>query len=334
MEYANMHPDHDAPRVPQHIVREAIAWRIRLEAQGSHADMLSACQRWRDEDPRHELAWQRLAQLDQPFQALGARAPALTHATLARTDADRQRISRRRALGVMASSVLGLSCAGLLLHEQGVIARLNADYATRVGERSQITLEDNSQLWLNTDTSLRLQFTPQARRLLLTRGEIHLSSTPAPHALTVAVPQALFAAQGARFLVRRDDDHALLQVQEGQVLIQPRHARNSLQAQAGELYRVTGQGALRLDNPPFDYSAWIDGVLSARNMPLPALLDEVSRYRPGIVRCDPRLNDFLASGVYQLHDTDLILQTLAHSAGARLRYRTRWWAELVPQGQA
>ena len=49
-----------------------------------------------------------------------------------------------------------------------------------------------------------------------------------------------------------------------------------------------------------------------------------------MIKCHPELKEHLVSGVFQLADTNLMLQTLARLIKADLNYMTRWWIELSP----
>lgn len=319
--------ENTAHALPRSVITQAIAWRIKLESgKAQEAD----CEAWRKTDPEHEMAWQRLDQMHDVFHSVAEKAPRLGHSTLSRADSERQRISRRRAIKIMTGSVLSVSLSSWLAHDHGLFQRINADLVTRAGERNQHRLDDNSRLWMNVDTAVQLRYTDRERLLSLRRGEIHLQSAPDHRPLQVAVPQGLLTALGTRFLVRRERDHALLQVVEGRVAIQPSRMGGVIEATAGQVYRLTEQDAEPLDGRTFDYSGWIDGVFSVRNMPLKDFLAELSRYRSGHLGCDARLDNFRISGVFQLRDTDLILRAVAASANAEVRYMTRWWASITP----
>ena len=58
-------------------------------------------------------------------------------------------------------------------------------------------------------------------------------------------------------------------------------------------------------------------------MPLGEVLEQVARYRYGVLRCDPSLAAMSVDGTFQLNDTDKILLLLQHSLPIRLLGRTR-----------
>jgi len=311
------------------VVRQAIIWRIRLDTSKDVAD-LSACEYWRSTDPTHELAWQRLEHIESTFHSVANRAPKQLHSTLLKIDNDCKNINRRKALKIMAGSALSISAISGLTYQQGILDKIRADYYTANGERSSYTLQDNSLVWLNSDSAIKLNFNSKKRLLHLTRGEMNLNAAADPRPFQVAVPQGLLTAKNSQFLVRNASDHTLLQVVNGRVTMQPKQSETFTEALAGQVYKITYSGITLLNEHIFDYSSWIDDIFSVRDMPLKALLAELSRYRSGYLRCDSSLNNFLISGVFQLRDTDLILQTLARSVQAKVRYLTPWWAEITP----
>lgn len=81
---------------------------------------------------------------------------------------------------------------------------------------------------------------------------------------------------------------------------------------------------------PFDVLqlGWRDGVLTAQNQTLGDFLRELERYRPGVLRWEPSLEDLRVTGSFRLDDTDRILNLLASSLGLEVQARTRYWVTL------
>lgn len=320
--------------LPQAVISQAIAWRIRLESGAGDSDLALACQHWCNADPLHALAWQRLAQMELPFTQAAERAPALARATLRNTDAARAQANRRQVLGTLAGSTLGVMLLGWGLSGSGVVQRFNADFATRMGERQQYRLSDSSQLWLNTDSAASVHFTANERRISLARGELWIDIAAEPRPLVVEAAQVSIHTKAAGLLVRQEKTASLVQTVGGNAQLVFAHAREPMRLEDGQVLRLERERVQPLDGNMFDYRAWVEGVFAVRNMPLKSLLTELGRYRRGVLRCAPALDNFQVSGIYQLRDTDLILHTLAMAASAEVRHFTRWWAELQPQEHA
>jgi len=72
-----------------------------------------------------------------------------------------------------------------------------------------------------------------------------------------------------------------------------------------------------------------DGVISARNMRLSDFIVELSRYRPGVLRCTEEVADLRVSGTFQLADNDQVLALIAQSLRLHVDYRTRYWVTVT-----
>lgn len=66
-------------------------------------------------------------------------------------------------------------------------------------------------------------------------------------------------------------------------------------------------------------------MLLAQDMPLGSLISELSRYRTGILRCDPAVANQPVSGAFPVTDTDASLTLLAKTLPITVSYRTPWW---------
>jgi len=74
---------------------------------------------------------------------------------------------------------------------------------------------------------------------------------------------------------------------------------------------------------------WREGVLRLDDRPLGELLHELRRYRPGVLRWSPELEQLRVTGTFRLDDTDRVLALLAASLPLQVQARTRFWVSLV-----
>lgn len=72
-------------------------------------------------------------------------------------------------------------------------------------------------------------------------------------------------------------------------------------------------------------AAWEQGFIYADEMRLDVLIAELSRYRRGVLRCDPEIAALKVSGVFQIKDTDKVLQLLATTLPIKVQMRTSYW---------
>lgn len=307
----------------------AIDWMVRMQSGlMSAADHLTL-QQWRQASADHEYAWQRVSSLPlllQPGASLLS-DPAARRA-LESAGVDPQR--RRQVLKcLMAISLLGGVCwQGA---ESTLVRSALASYRTATGERRQWRLADGTLLWLNTASTANVDGRTDHSQVQLIEGELALNAGAESGSLQLVTPDAVLHARGANLLVRHDRQGTQVTVLRGLVQVSSRHNRGPLLLEAGWRTRVDAQGihpASLTDG--FLAQAWLRGILPAERMRLDALLAELSRYRPGVLRCSQQVAGLRVTGSFELDDTDAALALVAHALPVRIERRTRFWVTVVP----
>lgn len=300
-----------AERVPEPIVRAAIAWQMRLRANAGSAELHGQFQDWLGRDTRHQLAWQRLQQMGGMFQASPLPDATQTIPLLRRAEVD---LGRRRAL-----KVLGLGAAGVTLLAVNAPPAWHADFSTGVGERRQVALADGGQVLLNTGSALDVR----GRELLLRAGEVLLDGDRWQARCRFASCEG----QQARVLLREHDGYSEIRVEHGQVLVRAEAEQRSLQA--GEGLSVSALGMTALGQGPLDPFAWARGLMVVNDIRLSEFLAEAGRYRQGWLGCDSAVADLRLSGVFRLDEPMQMLRNLTHLLPVKIVERTRWWVRIV-----
>ena len=77
--------------------------------------------------------------------------------------------------------------------------------------------------------------------------------------------------------------------------------------------------------------AWRRGLLLADNLPLGQLIEELSRYRPGHLACDPAIAGLPVMGSFPLKDTDQALRLLEAALPIRVEKTMDWWVNVAPK---
>lgn len=311
--------------IERRVAREAARWFISLQSAGVDESQRQACAHWRAEHPDHERAWQ----LAEAFSARARLIPGdLAKETLGRpANPARRRATKALALLIMAGP------AALLLPRSATWQQMVADEHSATGERRQVTLADGTQVLLNTDSAIDITFTAAQRRVRLVRGEVLISTGKDALGRPFVLETAQGSVQpiGTQFVVRQYADATRVGVLEGAVqvstLAQTEHA---VRLEAGQQLRFDQQtispaGPLQ----PAD-TDWSRGVLKADRMRVADFARELSRYRPGLLRCDPAVAQLQVSGAFQLYDTDQALDALARVLPVTIVYRTRYWVTIAP----
>lgn len=322
----------DGESLPDAIVDAAILWAVKLNYNHVSEQNQQAFEAWLNADTLHAKAWQRICLMRAEFSSLPEK---LALQTLKKVDAKRHtQLDRRQALKLLSvSSVFAMS--GWLAHQHTPWQRLVADASTAVGEQRTVTLADGSVIQLNTDTAISTQLDPTQRTIVLHRGEI-LITTGVDDAFSnkrpfwVQTPVGMLQALGTRFVVKLEQDRALISVQQGAVELHPVNSTKSLIVAAGERRWLTVNSTEAAVYPGFEDDAWADGVIAGQNIRLADLLTELARYRHGVVHCDSRIKDLRVSGIFHLKNTDQALQFLVQTQPIKVSYRTRFWVSVTP----
>ena len=306
--------------VSRPVARIAAQWFLRLQ-HGQPSDReRQAFEAWRQANEEHERAWHLAAQLNHQMQAL---PKDLTVATLERPSL----ISRRTALGGITSLIV-LASLGVGLPRTRSYSALTADVRSQVGEIRHLTLSDGSEITLNSDSAVDVQYTETTRRLIMRKGELFIATAPDTRPMVVESAYGAFAPVGTQFSIRQFDDYDRLYVREGRV-------NAAVLGQPGMLMTVAAGGHVRVSattvaNDESNVSTeWVKGVLRANRMRLADLLVAFARYRQGWIRCAPEVADLPISGVFQLNDIDAALAALAMSFPVQVRYVTRFWVTVA-----
>lgn len=312
------------------VVREAARWLVRLHSGEAGADDHRAFDLWRTASPQHEQAWQRAERLSRQF---GAVPPALGVPVLTR-----QARGNRRAV-VKTLATLGVALPAGWFGYRAMRGEAQGVYRAGVGEQRPVMLADRSAVRLNTATDLAVRYSDDARLLQLERGEIYIETAPDAHGqprpFLVDTAHGRLRALGTRFSVRALDgeDRTVLNVLEHRVEVVLRASGERKIFNAGDSVRFSSQAFDAPARPAPRASsaapAWTRGMLEADDMRLDAFLQELSRFRPGIVRCAPEVAHLRVSGVFRLGDTDHVLDVVAQTLPVRVVRRTPYWVTVT-----
>jgi transmembrane sensor len=314
-------PDPEAAR------NEAAAW-IACAFRGLTADEQATLREW-SRRPMNQRAMAEMSDIWRGLDTLSVLADLFPRDGTAVPVAPAPPAPLRRTAGALcagiAAALLVIVAAALFSvgHWREEPPRVAAgagqgrDYTSAVGEHRSIPLADGSVLALNSDTLIRVEYTPTQRSLTLLRGEAHFDvahDTARP--FVVRVNSRSVRAVGTAFNVRRRGPlaHEVL-VTEG-VITTPQGTR----LQAGDLLTIAEDGTSavrRLDATQIEKTgAWRRGVLILDGITLAEAMDEVSRYTTRrIVIDDPRLASLRLGGSFPTTDLRGILRSLRASFG-------------------
>jgi transmembrane sensor len=304
--------------------REAHHWSMRMHGDDA-ATHRKAFEQWRTADPRHEAAYVRL-------EAQWRQAALLAQTAVGRARALPQcrTVRSRSALGyALAMAVVVLAVGlGFWLRTPGGIQRHapSAEIASRIGEIRTLRLADGSLVTLDTDSAVRVDYRPGARRVVLTRGRarfdvVHNAERP----FVVLAGTGSVTARGTVFdvsLVGGKIGVTLLRgvvdVREDDGTRQPRPSLVRLLPGQHTVYAANEPPATPRIAAPAENS-WVSGMLSFDADRLGDALTQANRYSTAKISvADPRLTELKITGAYRVRDATAFATTLAASLGLQV----------------
>ena len=229
-----------------------------------------------------------------------------------------------------------------LLKDAARDASFSADYATPIGEHRTVKLPDTSEIRLNTNTELHVEYSATARLLTMTRGEAIFQVAKDPNRVfVVRVAGYDFKAVGTAFDIRADAPGGLqLTVTEGRVRVhrtpvaEPEgdRARTVRPAPSGDTTDVVVEAnkAVSIDaqseridvvtpDQIADTTAWQHGVIVFKATPLEQVISELSRYSTAqFVISEPELAQLPVSGYFAVGDIDSLAAALEQNVGIKI----------------
>lgn len=316
------------PPITAEIAEQAMHWHFELQDPEVSPATLAAWMAWRQAQPMHEHAWQRAEAFAQRMGDL--RNPGQRR--LAQT-ALRPGSSRRSVLKQL-SVLMAAGASAWYMKDTALVQDFSADYHSRVGEQRRISLADDTELQLNTDTAVNVATEQNQRRIQLLRGELLItrSNVSAGRLLSVHTAQGRLEAQLGQFSVRQRAGVTQISVYRGTLVLSPALlAQPPITLQAGERASFAETGVVNRQPEPLAAPAWSQGMLVAQNQPLAEFIAELSRYRRGHLACDPALARLRVSGTFPLADTDKVILAVANTLQLEVEHFTRYWVTLKPR---
>jgi len=302
----------------------AATWYVQLNDGDSDETRTQAWRQWLQASPQHAAAWARVEKLQQQWAMVPPQA-ALSSLGAAQAQ-------RRDVLKVL-SLLLAMGGGGWLAAEQVPYRALLAQQRTRGGERRAMQLEDGSQLELNVNTALDVRYDAKVRAIQLYQGEIlvrpinGLQQRP----FIVHTEDGSVLTRSTEFSIRKLAQQTRVGVLQGSVDVRPQHHPDRvLQLQASQQVNFDRDDFASAHALPVDSTAWLQGMLSVNDWQLGDFVDELGRYRQGVLRCASSIRSMSISGAFRIDDTDIALANLPKTLPVKLRYLSRYWVSVEP----
>jgi transmembrane sensor len=313
-------------------LEQAANWYVQLNDQQPSQQEREHWQAWLAQSGEHQAAWHYVERVSQRFAVLqDNQQQAASHVL---RNSGRASLNRRQTVKSLLVLVSGGWLGWSAWKESALplsLARWTADLSTGTGETRETRLSDGSRVWLNALSALNVRFDTAQRLLLLQAGEVLIDTAKdTSRPLLVQTVEGRMRALGTRFSVRQEDRRTLLNVYEGAVEV--RTAQGQVQvAEAAQQLSFSQDHIPPPSVASASREAWRRSLLLADNLPLGQLLEELSRYRPGHLGCDPAVAGLPVMGSFPLKDTDQALRLLEAALPVRVHKPLEWWVDVGPK---
>lgn len=335
------------------IDKEATAWLARLDAdQALETDEREALREWLSRSAYHRKALTRLNQF------WGNNILTELMVPLGRYENQENLLAQARRItfgwpktSAVAFAGIALLLAAMFLNHSPPIST-NGLYVTAVGQQKTVVLDDGSQIHLNTNSQLEVNYGENHRNLRLLQGEAYFEVEKNPdRPFRVYAGAGRVQAVGTAFNVHLDNGDMNLLVTEGRValaslgapLTEDEFTMEELEIDlfvhsksrtigtldAGEFIDLDITEDLYISKQEIheevevaDHAAisrvhsWREGYLFFSGEPLEEVVSEISRYTTvSIEITDPDLKQLQIGGRFKMGDTDAMFAALETNFG-------------------
>jgi len=311
----------------QKALEDAARWHVELSAESSTDKDRQAWQQWLFDKAENQWAWQQLEKLQQQLKGLPG---DLAFDALKNDEGMGDPHPRRNVLKSIAG--LGLiSSSSWLAWQHSPVSLMLADHYTSTGEVREMRLADGSILTLNSASAINVNFSEVERRISLKQGEIMISthSNNDIRPFYVQTDQGLLKPLGTRFSVEQRKHETELKVFEHQVKVSLPDKQQMI-CSSGNKLTFTHKQFQPLTTLVEDEDAWLQQKLIINDMPLDKFLNELARYRPGVIRVEPELAKYHISGTFDVTNTDQALTAVSRLFPVSVTFRSRYWVSVHP----
>lgn len=294
-------------------VREAAAsWAVRLSDPACTDADRAAFAAWRDASSAHEAAFEREAAVWGRFDRLRALRPA-------ELEPDPDLLAPAPMAAPMLRWAAAVAGAAVLAGIGVWTVSAAPAYATAVGERRLVVLEDGTRVQLNTDSRIVVRYRRGERQVKLVKGEALFEVADDARPFVVSARDRRVEADEASFNVRLRPEAVQVIVAKGGVEVAeatPLGGAEDETRLAAGVIGVYGEGGgvaqpvapARIDQA----LAWRNGQIALNGQTLETAVAEFNRYSDErrLVVADPAIAGYRLGGYFRVDDMDGFVRAL------------------------
>ncbi|MFC1397951.1 FecR family protein [Acinetobacter lactucae] len=304
----------------QQIDDEALEWIMILTSGESNTKVILDCQKWRKQSSQHEQAfqnarslWLSLSQSDQlspnlypEFQLIeNNRFKSISPFSIPQLLIWQRFFPDPRFMWPILFLFFSISVLSIYLLQP------NYDYETNYGQIKNFQLSDGSQVTLNTNSGIKVNFSSSQREILLEKGEafIHVSHANIP--LIVKTGDNIIKAMNSAFSIAKDNKNVKIIVSEGSLNITHPISKRTPVYKGQQVIFNHYQMNIKSINVSQQLS-WKKGILTFSNDSLYNIINTAQKYdhRTWVIYLNSQNKNKLFSTTINIKDMDHWLDAL------------------------
>ncbi len=326
----------------ERIREEAATWVVRLADSSSDEDR-KQFEAWRAQSVDHDIAylmaaqdWQRLDRVKALFTPEISRDPDALFEEEKRQPSPSPRAPRPKWFAVAASLLVFLAAGATAVD----MLTASQAYATGIGQRKKVVLQDGSTVELNTDSKIEVRFADGIRSVRLIKGEaaFHVASDTRPFLLKTSVVH--LNTQMADMSVRLIGDDTRVTVQSGAAFVcddQAPKANRPVSTLGPGSETVAGPDGVQVQTVASTEMdrllAWRKGGIALSGQTLGEAAEEFNRYNDKKIEIsDPQTRSIRIGGYFLTSDVDRFVSAVTGTFPVKARQDTEGNIVLFHQG--
>jgi transmembrane sensor len=301
--------------------QQAAHWRAQLSSDRVTAQHRREFAAWLVASAEHKAAWDKVDAFWQTLDQLPLTEHDFVEIPKLKTvnaTKPKKRVSIRYYRPVLALTASVLLAIGVLANN---IDYYFSDYHTETGQQRQITLADGSQILMNTQTAISVDYAAQRRTIHLHKGEAYFKVAPdTKRPFVVETDNGQAQALGTAFDVKESESETAVTVFEHAVKITTANGKTLDKLVAGQ--RAVFNEDLPIILEKIDTAraeSWQKRRMVFQNRTLVEVVAELERYRPGrIVILGSAIKNLRLTGVFGTENTDIALHTIEQSLPVKI----------------
>ncbi len=303
-------------------IKAASQWYVKLNSEDVSPHQTARWYKWYHENDTNLWAWQEIITLHEQLSSLPV---DIAKETLTIDS----HLTRRHVIKGVAISTGLIAACFFSLSDPG--KGIFANYRTGKGTIRKHRLSDGTVMTLNTDSAVDVTFNENERVVKLLYGEIAITTAKdvQNRPFRVMTPEGIMTALGTSFGVRLLKKQVLLVVNQHAVQVVPANSSTEMKiVHSGyHVYFNASECGIPAPNDGKELS-WMEGILRFIDQPLEEVINTLSRYRYGIVRCSPSVAGLRLTAKFSTDNTDFAFDAIAQTLPVKIEYFTRYWVNI------